>query len=127
MHEPQVGSIGAIGGFCFVLLKILSIAYLLYYECYLAIVIAMILSRISLFFALDLEYHEKSHFIKSIQDAFSTPLFIKLVFLPCSLLTKLILHTLKRKLGFLNGDMLGFNIELQEILYLNLAIILILF
>ena len=127
MHEPQVGSIGAIGGFCFVLLKILAIAYLLYYECYISIILAMVFSRVSLFFALDLEYHEKSHFIKSIQNAFSTPLFIKLLFLPCSLLTKFILHTLKNKLGFLNGDMLGFNIELQEILYLNLAIILILF
>ena len=32
MHEPQVGSIGAIGGFCFVLLKVLAISYLLYSE-----------------------------------------------------------------------------------------------
>lgn len=127
MHEPQVGSIGAIGGFCFVLLKILAISYLLYYECFITIIFAMILSRTSLFFALDLTYHEKSHFIKSIQESFKTSMFIKLLFLPCNLLTKFILNTLKNKLGFINGDTLGFNIELQEIIYLNLGIILILF
>ena len=127
MHEPQVGSIGAIGGFCFVLLKILAISYLLYYECYISIVVSLILSRSSLFFALDNEFHEKSHFIKSIQSSFKTALFIKILFIPCNLMTKYILYTLKKKLGFLNGDILGFNIEVQEIIYLNLAIVLILF
>jgi len=127
MHEPQVGSIGAIGGFCFVLLKILAISYLLYYECFLALIIVLTLSRLSVFFSLDFEYHNKSHFIKSIQEAFKTPWFIKLLFLPFNLLTKVILKTLKNKLGFINGDILGFSIELQEIIYLNLAIILILF
>lgn len=126
MHEPQVGSIGAIGGFCFVLLKILAIAYLLYFECFITLVIIMVLSRLSFVFALDLKFHEKSHFIMSIQDSFRTPLLVKLLFLPFSLLTKLILNTLKRKLGFINGDTLGFNIELQEIIYLNLAIVFIL-
>lgn len=124
MHEPQVGSIGAIGGFCFVLLKILAISYLLYYECYIGIIISFVLSRFSLFFALDLQYHDKSHFIKSIQKSFKTSILFKILFLPCSLLTKFILFKLKKKLGFLNGDILGFNIELQEIIYLNLGIIL---
>lgn len=127
MHEPQVGSIGAIGGFCFVLLKVLAIAYLLYSESFITLIIVMILSRSSLFFALDLEYHEKSHFIKSLQESFKTPFYIRVLFLPFNLLTKLILNLLKKKLGFINGDTLGFNIELQEIIYLNLGIILILF
>ena len=126
MHEPQVGSIGAIGGFCFVLLKVLALSYLLYYECFIVIILAITMSRISLFFALDLTYHEKSHFVKSIQESLSTPILIKLLFLPCNLLTKFILNTLKSKLGFINGDTLGFNIELQEILYLNIGIVLIL-
>ncbi|MDC0932473.1 adenosylcobinamide-GDP ribazoletransferase [Arcobacteraceae bacterium] len=125
MHEPQVGSIGALGGFSFVLLKILALAYLLYYENYIIIIIALILSRSSLFFGLDFQYHEKSHFIKGIQNSFKTSVLLKILFLPFNLLTKFILNTLKNKLGFLNGDMLGFNIELQEIIYLNLGIILI--
>jgi len=125
MHEPQVGSIGAIGGFCFVLLKILAISYLLYSESFISLFAAMVLSRTSLFFALDLTYHEKSHFVKSIQESFKTSIFIKLLFLPFNLLTKFILNLLKKKLGFINGDVLGFNIELQEIIYLNLGIILV--
>jgi len=127
MHEPQVGSIGAIGGFCFVLLKVLALSYLLYYECYGVIVFSLILSRSSLFFALDLKYHKSSHFIHSIQNSFKTSMWIKLIFLPAHLLTKFILKLLQKKLGFINGDTLGFNIELQEILYLNIGIILLLF
>ncbi len=127
MHEPQVGSIGAIGGFCFVLLKILAISYLLYSESFIILILAMVLSRTSLFFALDLKYHEKSHFVKSIQESFKTPILIKLLFLPFNLLTKYILNMLRSKLGFINGDTLGFNIELQEIIYLNLGIILLSF
>lgn len=124
MHEPQVGSIGAIGGFCFVLLKVLAISYLLYSESFIALIIVMILSRMSLFFALDLKYHEKSHFIKSIQDSFQSPIWLKFLLLPFNLLTKFILNVLKKKLGFINGDTLGFNIELQEIIYLNISILL---
>lgn len=124
MHEPQVGSIGAIGGFCFVLLKVLAISFLLYSECYIALIVSLVLSRTSLFFALDLEYHESSLFIKSIQEAFKTSVFVKLLFLPFHIFTKSILKILKKNLGFLNGDTLGFTIELQEIIYLNIAILL---
>jgi adenosylcobinamide-GDP ribazoletransferase len=124
MHEPQVGSIGAIGGFCFVLLKVLAISFLLYSECYIALIVALVLSRSSLFFALDLEYHESSHFIKSIQNSFKTTVLMKLIFLPFRIFTKSILKTLKKHLGFLNGDTLGFTIELQEIIYLNIAVLL---
>ena len=126
MHEPQVGSIGAIGGFCFVLLKVLALSYLLYYECYIVIILSLILSRSSLFFALDLKYHKSSHFIHSIQNSFKTSIWGKLLFIPAHLLTKFILNFLKKKLGFINGDTLGFNIEIQEIIYLNIGIVLIL-
>lgn len=125
MHEPQVGAIGAIGGFCFIVLKISALAYLLYFEHYIAIVCAIVFSRFSLFFALDLKYHKDSHFIQSIQKSFHTPFLIKLLFLPFSLLTKIILTLIKKKIGFLNGDTLGFNIEIQEIIYLNIAIMLL--
>jgi len=124
MKEPQIGAIGAIGTFCFILLKILALSYLLYYEHYIFILLAFILSRSSLFFALDLEYHESSHFINSLKESFQTPKTILLIFLPFNILTKFILKTLKKHLGFLNGDTLGFNIELQEILFLNLGILL---
>ena len=124
MKEPHIGSLGAIGTFCFVLLKVLAISFLLYFEHYILIVIALILSRSSLLFALDLEYHENSSFINSLKSSFQTPVFIKILFLPLNILTKFILNQLKKHLGFLNGDTLGFTIELQEILLLNLGILL---
>jgi len=124
MKEPQVGAIGAIGTFCFVLLKILALSYLLYYQHFICIFFAFVLSRSSLFFALDLEYHKESHFINSLKDSFQTPIYIKLLFFPFSLITKFILNSLKKHLGFLNGDTLGFTIELQEILFLNIGILL---
>lgn len=124
MHEPQVGAIGAIGGFCFVLLKVLAIAFLLYSEAYIVLILAFVLSRSAIFFALDLEYHKSSLFIKSIQESFKTSIFIKLLFLPFHLFTKLMLSKIKKNLGFLNGDTLGFTIEIQEIIYLNIAILI---
>jgi len=123
MKEPQIGAIGAIGTFCFILLKLLALSYLLYYEHYIFIALALVLSRSSLFFALDLEYHESSHFINSLKESFQTPKTIRLLFLPFNILTKIILNTLKKHLGFLNGDTLGFTIELQEIVLLNIAIL----
>jgi len=124
MKEPQIGAIGAIGTFCFILLKVLALSYLLYFEHFIFIVFALIFSRSSLFFALDVEYHQDSHFINSLKKSLQTPKFIRLVFLPCNILTKLILNTLKKHLGFLNGDTLGFTIEMQEILFLNIGVLL---
>lgn len=124
MKEPQIGAVGAIGTFCFILLKITALAFLLYYECYITILLSLILSRASLFFALELEFHPKSGFILSLQNSFKTPLWLKLPLLPLSILTKLILNTLKKHLGFLNGDTLGFTIELLELIFLNIGILI---
>jgi adenosylcobinamide-GDP ribazoletransferase len=124
MHEPQIGAIGAIGTFCFVLLKILAISFLLFHEQYFMIILVFILSRTSIFFALDLEYHKDSHFINSLKDSIEVPRVLKIIFFPLNVLTKIILGKLKKQLGFLNGDTLGFNIELQEIILLNIGIIL---
>lgn len=124
MHEPQIGAIGAIGTFCFLLLKILAIGYLLYMEQYLFIIIVFILSRASIFGALELQYHKKSKFIASLQDSFKTNIIIKILFLPINILSKFILNRIKKQLGFLNGDTLGFNIELIELILLNIGVLL---
>lgn len=124
MKEPQIGAIGAIGTFSFVLSKVLALSYLLYFEHYFFIMLAFVFSRASLFFALDLKYHQESNFINSLKSSFETPKVIRLVFLPFNLLTKIILNTLKKNLGFLNGDTLGFTIEFQEIIFLNIGILL---
>lgn len=125
MKEPQIGAIGAIGTFCFILLKVLALSYLLYYQHYIFIVLALIISRSSLFFALGLEYHQESSFINSLKSSFQTSKIVKLVFFPFNFLTLAILRNLKKHLGFLNGDTLGFNIELQEIIFLNIGVMIV--
>lgn len=124
MKEPQIGAIGAIGTFCFIVLKVLAISYLLFYQEYLFIILAFVFSRGSIFFALDLEFHKKSSFIYSLQNSFKISKSLKVLFFPFNWFTKSILNKLKKHLGFLNGDTLGFNIELQEIIFLNIFIIL---
>ncbi len=124
MKEPQVGAMGAIGAFCFVLLKIIALFFLLYYEQYLAIMLALFFSRFSIFFALDFDFHPKSTFLNSLKSSISTSVIFKIIFLPFNMLTKFILLQLKKKLGFLNGDTVGFTIELQEIIFLNIGVAL---
>jgi adenosylcobinamide-GDP ribazoletransferase len=123
MKEPYIGSLGAIGTFCIVLLKVLAIAYLLYSEMYMFILLAFILSRSTIFSSLKLEFHQDSKFIESLQNGYKTNIFLKTVLLPLNLFTKIHLSLIKKKLGFLNGDTLGFHIEITELLLLNIGIL----
>ena len=123
MKEPQIGAIGAIGTFSIVLLKVLAIAYLLYSEMYIFIVLAFILSRSTIFSSLELEFHKESKFIESLQDVHKPNIFLKTALLPINFFTKVHLSFIKRKLGFLNGDTLGFHIEITELLILNIGIL----
>jgi adenosylcobinamide-GDP ribazoletransferase len=125
IKEPQIGSIGAIGVFCFILLKIIAIGFLLYYHHFLAIFIAFIFSRYSVLFALDFDYHKDSTFINSLKNSYQLKAQYKIIFFPIYFFTRIILEKLQKRLGFLNGDTLGFSIELQEIIYLNIAIFIL--
>ncbi|MEA2016894.1 MAG: adenosylcobinamide-GDP ribazoletransferase, partial [Campylobacterota bacterium] len=124
MKEPQIGAIGAIGTFCFILLKILALSYLLFQEQYFMIIFVLIASRGSIFFAIELEYHKDSSFINSLKNSITIHFIFRLLFLPFNILTKFILKKVKKAIGFLNGDTLGFNIELQEIILLNIGVLL---
>ena len=124
MHEPQVGSIGAIGSFCFVLLKILALTYLLSNAHYLAVIIIFALSRLSVLFSLSFEFHERSYFALALKNSVKVSIIFKVLFLPIAILNKLILKKLQQRLGFLNGDTIGFSIELIEIILLNIAVII---
>jgi len=124
MKEPQIGAIGAIGTFCFILLKILALSYLFFQEQFFMIIFILIASRSSIFFAIELEYHKDSTFINSLKNSIKISFIFRLLFLPFNILTKLILKKVKKAIGFLNGDTLGFNIELQEIILLNIGVIL---
>jgi cobalamin synthase len=91
-------------------------------EEYLFVILVFIFSRASIFSALELEYHNESKFIHSLQTSFQASKILKVGLLPLNLLSKFILKKLQKKLGFLNGDTLGFNIELIELILLNIGV-----
>lgn len=124
VHEPQIGALGAIGTFCFILLKISSITYLLYLEQYFLLILAFVLSRVSVIFALEFEFHKKSSFVLSLKENYSSNKILDIVLLPLRVVTRFILSKLKKHLGFLNGDSLGFLIVVNEIILLNIGLIL---
>jgi len=125
MHEPQIGAIGAIGTFCLILLKVLALTYLFIHMQYIAIIISLILSRLSILFALSFDFHPKSYFALALKSSVKVSIIFKILFLPIAILNKLILKKLQKQLGFLNGDTLGFNIEFIELILLNIAVIIV--
>jgi adenosylcobinamide-GDP ribazoletransferase len=124
MHEPQIGALGAIGAFTFLLLKISAIAYLLYLNEFIILILSLILSRLSVWFALELNYHKKSSFVLSLKENNLNNKVINILFFPLRISTKYILEKLQKKLGFLNGDTLGFVIVINEILLLNIGLLI---
>jgi len=124
MHEPQIGSIGAVATFCITLLQIASLMYCLYEQYYLVIFLSFVLSRFGVYFALIFDFHKKSIFINEMKNAITFNTVLKIVFFPLNIVVNLILNILKNRLGFLNGDTLGFMIVVVEIIVLNTGIVL---
>ena len=124
MHEPQVGSIGSIGMVSFMLLEISALIYCFYEELYLVIFLAFILSRVGVYCALSFEYHEKSKFIISLKQSKKDFKLLNILLFPIKLFVDYILNKLQKKLGFLNGDTLGFLIVSLEIILLNIGLLI---
>lgn len=145
MKEPQIGSIGAVGTFCFVLLKIAAMVYLLVDEKFLLFIAALMLSRFTVVFNLRIfEFHEGSVFAKTLKSASSLPLIVgsliiyslvliylidlqnTLILLVGALVVSaIVLRILKNRFGFLNGDCIGFSIETTELVLLNIGLLLV--
>lgn len=144
MKEPQIGSIGAIGTFCFILLKLSAIVYLLLDEKFFIFVCIVMLSRLSIIYNLKLfSFHENSFFAKSLKQSSSLFLIAIASFFYCLIALYLIdiksvlmlvvvsivssivlLNILKKRFGFLNGDCIGFSIEVTELILLNVGLLL---
>lgn len=144
MKEPQIGAIGAIGAFCFILLKLAAIVYLFLDEKFFIFVVIVILSRLSIIYNLKwFSYHEKSSFALSLKQSSSWMLIIisllfygllsiylidvksTLILIVVSIISSvLILKILKKRFGFLNGDCIGFSIEVTELILLNIGLLL---
>ena len=133
IKEPTVGAIGVLYSLIFVVLKIVAFSYLLYYEYFLELIAILIISRLCVQFTI---YFSKfrSSFVSTMADSFTPRSFLFsiiiftfliflftdfsfLIFIPLAFLfTMLITIFLKKSLGFLNGDVLGFILESIEIL-----------
>lgn len=145
MKEPQVGSIGAIGTFCFVLLKLLAIGYLLYLEAFEFFIVALMVSRLSVLFNLRIfNFHKDSIFAQTLKKSATTKLVIAAIFVYCLvaffligfgngiliiilalIVSALVLKILNKRFGFLNGDCIGSSIEITELILLNLGLLLL--
>jgi adenosylcobinamide-GDP ribazoletransferase len=123
MHEPQVGSIGAIGMISFMILELSALVYCFYEECFFIIFFAFVLSRVGVYFALSFEYHIKSKFIISLKQSVGELKYLEIILFPIKIFVNYILNILKKRIGFLNGDTLGFLIVVLEIVILNIGLL----
>lgn len=126
MKEPQIGAVGAIATFCIVLVKIAVLSYLFFLEEFFAIFISLVLSRFCLYFILDFDLHEKSTFLVLMKNAKKNIKLFDTLLLPLKWLSSIILNKVSSRIGFINGDISGFCIELTEIILLHFALFLVL-
>ena len=135
MKDPKLGTYGALGVFCALLLKWLCIRYLPSDEGILFFALTGACSRWAMFFLLPLPLANpnglaamlKKHCPRQIA-LYTAPLPVLLALLsgPFGLLYPLLnlavigllALTVKKKIGGVNGDVLGFSIELAEIVLL---------
>lgn len=145
MKEPHVGAVGAIGTFVLVVLKVGVITTLLLHSSAAVFLAAVIFSRMGLVFGLNwFEFHEQSTFAQALKKSAKGRVLLVMLFVYIlisyfaidfshvvlfSVLTfvlfAVVLTILKKKFGFLNGDCLGFSLEIVELCLLNLGLVLL--
>ena len=127
LKEPTVGAIGVLWGVSFLVLKVAGFSYLLLQGKYFEIVAILTISRASLVYLIVSESF-KSSFIDSLKEAVSkkelfvmmvlvVAVFIKFIwlFVLLFLVGVVLLKEVEKRLGFKNGDVLGFVLESSEI------------
>ena len=133
IKEPTVGAMGVLWAGCMVLLKVAGIVYLLLHGEYALFLSILLISRLGLLL-LFFTQKFRSSFITKMQEGFTKRYFAGslllftliglflsswhfLVLLGVGLLfSYLLANQLRRKLGFINGDVLGTTLESTEIL-----------
>jgi adenosylcobinamide-GDP ribazoletransferase len=142
MKEPTIGAIGAIYTFCFVLLKVAIITYILYEKEYFLFVMVCVFSRLNLIYLLGYFKFSKDSFLSlAFQHggvlqlkifaliylvlAFIFGKNVLLLFILSLASFYFILKILNNKFGFVNGDCLGFTLEHTELILLNIGLAII--
>jgi adenosylcobinamide-GDP ribazoletransferase len=140
LKDSHIGALGAIGTFSLIIVKVLALSFLLIIQNYLGIVAVLFISRLMAVFSIyNFEFHKDSKFVHSLKeplDKKSMIIFSLLSMLvlfgigniwlivPALLTTWLLKIWLIKNIGFLNGDGLGFIIEINELLLLSLLILI---
>lgn len=133
IKEPTVGAMGVLWAVSMLLLKIAGIIVLFMHEAFSLFLAILIVSRLGLLL-LFFTQSFRSSFLTQLQESFKPKYFIVSYLLFSSLgllmigwhfllilsmglmLSYLISYTLKKNLGFINGDVLGSTLESVEIL-----------
>ena len=139
LKDSHVGAVGAIATFCIVILKVSAMSYLLINGEFLGILATLYLSRLMIVGTIyKSDFHNQSKFIYSMKNQLDkrTMTILTLISLiiitildhilliPIALIGAIILKNwLLKKIGFLNGDGLGFMIEINELILLNIVIL----
>ena len=143
MKESTIGAIGALYAFCFVLLKVGIITYVLYEKQYMLFLIVCIFSRLNLIYLLEYFKFSKDSFLSLafangsvfglkilsliyIAFALIVGSNVLILFILSLLSFYFILKVLDKKFGFVNGDCLGFTLEHTELVLLNIGLMIIL-
>jgi len=132
IKESTVGAMGVLYALGYTLMKIAGIVYLLNHHLYLEFIAVLIISRLSLVVLIDsLDF--KSSFVTQLKESLSwqylisafvlslligtilTPFFIILMVFGFALALSIAIY-LGKRLGFINGDVLGTTLEGVEIL-----------
>jgi len=136
IKEPTVGAMGVLYAVATVLLKVVGITYLLMHDFLWEFVSILVISRLSLLL-LFYVHDFRSSFATQLKASLSKTIMLLsfgLFSILCMffvsnfsvlLLTGLVLalwmsYSLKRKLGFINGDVLGATLEFVELILFNM-------
>ncbi len=141
LKDPHIGAIGAMWVFVLVLVKIAAMVLLLHEKYYLALLSVSGVSRLTAVWLLAYSrLHEHSRFARELQEAVRTTDVALLTFLffvltaaagffwivPFAAVVAFGLYRhLMKEFGFINGDGLGFVIEVVEVVLLTLLVFVV--
>ncbi len=138
LKDPSVGAMGAIGVFVFIFFKVSAISYILYNSLFSFFIISVILSRFCAVVLLKYgSFHKESKLAILMQEGIEYHYFLPVaalifftgIYLAPAMIVSIFLWGIflygwiSRNIGFLNGDGLGFFIEMQELMLLNISLI----
>ena len=135
IKEPTIGAMGLLYTVSFFILKIASLTFIFLNNLYFELIVITIFSRLSIVYIIYLNSF-KSSFVSTLKNSFTKFTLIIATFIYLAIAFSLIdisflylglitiftsylfIKYLRKKLGFLNGDVLGANLELNELIML---------